>query len=959
MSTVDPGATGTILQNYRLIQRVSPSVWKAEDTRTGKTVAVKILSKGLPKDPAKREALIREVRQSAALYHSFLVGIQELTAVGESLLLVMEWLDGQSIGERAKTKVLDRQEFFRVFYQIGDALKLLHGRNLVHGNIAGDSIILLPSGQAKLAGLNIGNMMPRQGQPSQFQQKGADIKAVSYMAPEQITAQAVGPMTDVFSIGVVMYEAATGKLPYLAATAGDVAHKIVNENPASPKAANPNIDNSILSLMGGSLFKDSFKRFKDAKALVDAINRLDVDASKFAAEVAKAAAAPPAGSQITAIAKGAILFIADVANYDELQSTNPAAAAKSAARMQQILSEAVYLFDGKVLDPFGPRMIAELATVDAAVEAGRKGEFDFSQDQQEGEVIPVRMLLHAGEIQARDGSVTGPGVDKALAVLPHLPPLVLHVTEDFARKGKAQVRYRDAGAKGGVKLATIVPPEPKVEHETAVDTAVEEAAAVEEARREEAAAAEAAAAKKKKQRTMMMGLAAAVVVVIAGAIAMLMRRNPDAATAAASKPKLAAAAPISASNPRKVLLDISGADPAVADRANAIRLVVTSVLASFPELRIADSAGPDVSGFSAKVQTGTAGPEIVVGTSPPAPVTDVAGGVEPVLQYVTSQLKIPMRGAAAPQAYNAYADAIAAQGLNDAPKQDAALRAAMKADPNFLPAQLMAMKFFTDQKKPFDAVEAAKHVLAAQPDNLDAARMVARTSLSTGDLASAFTGYAAILRKNPDDAEALNAVGRYAVAAGDIPKLSAVLKRLKSAPGKAEVHEPDALLAAGRIDQAVDRYYTVEEAVPNNPALSLKIGRIAVLRHSMPIAELELKKLETSDPLYGVHILKAYLAAQSGNKAGAEEELKTAFTASTPGDDYWTSVAEVQALAGNTTGILDALERAAIRKEPSAAYVMNDPLFSFLESDPRFQKIKESFLAQQNEIRSALATVSL
>jgi tetratricopeptide (TPR) repeat protein len=958
MSTVDPGSTGTILQNFRLIQRVSPSVWKAEDTRTGKTVAVKILSKGLPKDPAKREALIREVRQSAALYHSFLVGIQELTAVGESLLLVMEWLDGQSIGERAKTKILDRQEFFRVFYQIGDALKLLHGRSLVHGNIAGDSIILLPTGQAKLAGLNIGNMMPRQGQPSQFQQKGADIKAVSYMAPEQITGQAVGPMTDVFSMGIVMYEAATGKLPYLAATAADVAHKIVNDNPASPKAANPNIDNAILSLMGGSLFKDSFKRFKDAKALVDAINKIDVDASKFANDVAKAAAAPPAGSQMAAIAKGAVLFIADVANHDELLATNPAAAAKSAARMQQILGEAVYLFDGKVLDPFGPRMIAELANVDAAIEAGRKGEFDFSQDQQEGEVIPVRMLLHAGEIQERDGAVTGPGIDKAIAVLQHLPPLVLHVTEDFARKGKAQVRYRDAGAKGGVKLATIVPPEPKVEHETAVDTAAEEAAAVEEARREAAAAAE-AAAKKKKQRTMMMGLGVAVMVIIAGGLAMLMRRNPDAAAAASSKPKSSAPAPISASNPRKVLLDISGADPAVADRANAIRLVVTSVLASFPELRIADSAGPDVSGFSAKVQTGTAGPEIVVGSNPPAPAPDVASGVDPILQYVTSQLKIPMRGAAAPQAYNAYADAIAAQGLNDVPKQDAALRVATKADPNFLPVQLMAMKFFTDQKKPVDAVDAAKHVLAAQPDNLDAARMVARTSLSTGDLGAAFTGYAAILRKNPDDAEALNAVGRYAVAAGDIPKLSAVLKRLKSAPAKAEVHEPDALLAAGRIDQAVDRYYTVEESVPNNPALSLKIGRIAVLRHSMPIAELELKKLETSDPLYGLHILKAYLAAQSGNKAGAEEELRTALNASTPGDDYWTCVAEVQALAGNTTGILDALERAAMRKEPSAAYVMNDPLFSFLESDPRFQKIKESFLAQQNEIRSALATVSL
>ena len=956
MSSLDPSSTGgTVVQGYRLIERVSNSVWKAEDTRSGKPVAVKILSKSLPKEPAKRDAVVRDVRQAAALHHAFLIPIKEVVA-GDALLLVMNWVDGKSLSEHVKGKPLDRTELFRLFYQVADALKFVHAKNLVHGNVAGDSIIVMPNGQAKVGGLNLGNILPRQGQPTQFQQKGSDLKAVSYMAPEQITAQvAIGPYTDVYSVGVAMYEAATGKLPYLAPTAGELAQKIVNESPASPKAANPNIDNAVLAVLGGAMFKDSFKRFKDGKAVAEAIAKAEPSAMSFATEVSKVVLTSPGTTAVPQTSS--ILFIADVANYDELNATDPAAAAKSAARMQQILGEAVYLFDGKVLDPFGPRMIAELANVDAAIEAARKGEFDFSQEQQTDEVIPVRMLLHAGTIEAREGSVKGPAIEKAIAVLQHLPPLTLHVTEDFARKGKAQVRYRDAGAKAGVKVATIVPPEPKAEHETEVDTAAEQAAAA----AEEAAAAEAAAraAKQKKQRTMMIGVAAAVLVVLAGGIAMMFRSKKENAPAVAAAHTSTAAAPISASNPRKVLLEITGADPTLTDRVNAIRNVALSVLQSFPELRIADAPASDVSAFSAKVQTGTAGPEIVVGSNPPAPAPDVASGVDPILQAVTSQLHIPMRGAAVPAAYNAYADVLAAQAANDVAKLDAALRAVTKADPNFLPAQLMAMTFFSDQKKPVDALEAAKHVLTAQPENMDAARMVARTSLSTGDLASAFNGFAAILKKNPNDSEALNAVGKYAVAVGDIPKLSAVLNRLKREPGKAEVHEPDVLLAAGRIDQAADRYYTVEENVPNNPVLSLKIGRLAVLRHSNPIAELELKKLESNDPLYGVHILKAYLAAQAGNKTAVDDELKAASAASTPGDDYWTTVAEVQAIAGNTPGILDALERAALRKEPTANYVLNDPLFSFLESDPRFQKIKESFLAQQNEIRSALATVSL
>src|SRR5207247_5278441 len=186
-----------------------------------------------------------------------------------------------------------------------------------------------------------------------------------------------------------------------------VARKIVDEQPPSPKAVNPNIDNAVLSVMGGCLFKDPFKRHKDTKSLLDAIIRVEPDSAKFAGDIAKSAAAPPASSAQPTQARNSILFLADVVNYDELNKTDPAAAAKSAARMQQILGEAVYVFDGKVLDPFGPRLIAELPSVDSAIEAGRKGEFDFSADQQSGEVIPVRMLLDAGEVEERAGAVSG------------------------------------------------------------------------------------------------------------------------------------------------------------------------------------------------------------------------------------------------------------------------------------------------------------------------------------------------------------------------------------------------------------------------------------------------------------------------------------------------------------------------------------------------------------------------
>ena len=178
MSAVDPFTPGSSLLTFKLGERVTGSVWRGEDTRNGKKVAVKILSRQLPKDAAKRDALVRDVRLGAALYHPSLVSIQEIAAAGDVLLLIMEWLEGMAISTRVRGRPLDRTEFFRFAYQIADAMRFVHSKNVVHGNIAGDSVMIMPSGQAKLCGLNLNNLISRPGQPSLYQQRGNDARAV-------------------------------------------------------------------------------------------------------------------------------------------------------------------------------------------------------------------------------------------------------------------------------------------------------------------------------------------------------------------------------------------------------------------------------------------------------------------------------------------------------------------------------------------------------------------------------------------------------------------------------------------------------------------------------------------------------------------------------------------------------------------------------------------------------------
>lgn len=946
---------------YVIGERVGAAVWLAEDTRNGKRVAIKLLTKQLPKDQAKRDQLVRDVRVAAALYHAFLVPIIEIVPAGDNLLMVMEHLDAQPLGRRIAGTPLDRAELLRIAYQLASVVKYLHMKGLLHGNIAGDSVLVTPDGQVRLAGLNLGNLQRRENTSSTYQQKGSDARAVAYMAPEQIASQTIDEKTDVFSLGVVLYEMSTGKLPFAGASAADIARAIVEGNPASPKAVNPQLDNATLAILGGCLFKDPYKRHKDAKSIAEAIERMEPEVVSFAAQLEKKLAQPVAA---VTEKRRSILYIAEVANDETV--VDDELAAKTASRMQQVLGEAVYLFDGQVIDPFGARMVAELPSVESALEAGRKGEFDLQLMQQDGDPLQVRMLLHAGELELRDGAPTGPAVEKATAALSELAPNTLFITEEFVKEGRGNVRLRDAGARAGVKLFTIVPAEPQVT--AATDLGPEPTTAeLEEEARAEVEALVAAGATRRKRWLMVAAAAVLILAVLAGAGAMWMRRaKPETAPVATNT------APVdtrpTAENPRSIIfVKLAGesADPAFVEKANAVRLAVIEILRTYPELRVHERATPAGILFLLGVKDNAGAPTLVFArgrtdnsepVAEPVPFPDAATAIRDILDRVALTTEAQKRPWPNPDALNAFTEAVAARAAKDNARAETSLRAAMTADPRFLAPHVVAIDFFAKQGKDADALAAAKQVVAIDPQNLPAVRQVARASMISGDVGGSLTAWDLVLRREPKDAEALNHLARYALSSGDSAKFTATIAKMRDLPSmQVAAHEPDALVAQGRIDSAMQRYYAVEEMAADSASLALKIGRLSVLRHSLEVANVELEKLATQDPLYGFHLLAAYIAAEERNRGKALSELQKALAATSPGDDSWTSAAEIYAILNDTPNVLEALEKAAKRKEPTAAYVLAHPLFRYLHSDPRFAKVRELFTAQQAEVRGALA----
>ncbi len=939
MSTVDPLSPGNEILYFRLLERAGSTVWKSEDTRSGKTVAVKVLTRQLPKDPARRDALVRDVKLGAALYHAFLVPIVEVLVGGDALLLIMEWVDGVPISKLVEGGPLHRGRFFNIAYQIAEGLRFLHGKGVVHGNIGGESILLAGNDQVRIAGFNLANIL--RSTAGTYQQKGNDIRCVAYMSPEQISGQSVDTRTDIFSAGMVMYELATGRLPHQAATAAELAHKIVSEPPASPKAINASIDAAALSVIGRCVFKDVFSRYRDVKLLSDDIAKAEPDVVKNAARLARPSAMPATPGSAP---RKALLLIGEVADYEKLKGHDPAAADRAASRLQQLLGEAAYLFNGQVIDPFGPRVIAEMPTVESALEAGRKGEFDFSHEQQEGEKLAARLLLHAGEVVTRSGAVGGPAIDRVDAALGQLPPLELFMTEDFAKAAKNAVRVRDAGALGGVKLFSIVPPEP--------EPPAEDTAEVEEI------TAEPLPPPPRRRPVFLIPLGAGVAVALLVAV-MLVRQGVETAQPIEQSLPAAIAAAVGPTVISLPQFTVEGGDPALVARGNAVRLASLEILRVLPEVRLADVSDSAAIPLTATIRAGASGPEMLAGAGGAAvQLADAASGIQSILRLVSQKTKKAASATISSDALNAFAEAVEAKAANDPMRTEKALRTTVKADPLFLPAQLMAMAFFERAGKPKDALEAARHVARLQPGNEKAARNVARASLEEGDLRAAFRAYHSILEKQ-NDLEALNTVGRYAVAAGDRKRFDTVAARLAQHPPTAVmVHAPDFLAGSGQLDAAVNEYYDIEVKVPNNPALALKIGRIAVLRHTLPVAELELEKLQRFDPLYGYHLLSAFLAADKRSRPDAVRALEKARKAMHPADDYWTTTAEIHAMLADNSAVFDALQKAVQRREPSVFAVPSNSLFGYLRSDDRFAKVTSDIATARGEMQSALNEVA-
>ena len=272
---------------YRLIARIGAGgmgeVWKAEDPRLGRDVAIKILPAAVASEPEAIARMRREARTVAQLYHPNIATIHSFEEADGQTFIVMEFVAGQPLSDLIRQKAMSEADVCRVGRGVADALAEAHEKGIVHRDIKPDNIIVngprvkvLDFGIAKRVGVETTTSQS----PTAFvTQQGMILGTVHYMSPEQALGKSLDARTDIFSLGVVLYEAATGKLPFGGETITETITQIIRDEPAEPIAVNPAMSPGLSAIIQKCMRKNRDERFNTAAELSSALEAQQLKAA--------------------------------------------------------------------------------------------------------------------------------------------------------------------------------------------------------------------------------------------------------------------------------------------------------------------------------------------------------------------------------------------------------------------------------------------------------------------------------------------------------------------------------------------------------------------------------------------------------------------------------------------------------------------------------------------------------
>jgi tetratricopeptide (TPR) repeat protein len=301
------------IQHYRIVRQLGAGgmgvVYEAEDTRLGRHVALKVLPESLGLEAETVERFEREARIASSLNHPNICTIYDIGTDadhGGRRFIVMELLDGESLRAKIQGQPLPLDLVLDVGCQMADALEAAHAQGIVHRDIKPANILLTRRGQAKLLDFGVAKLAGDRHAIATTDETrvGADvlttpgmaIGSINYMSPEQARGEDLDGRTDLFSLGLVLYEMATGRQAFSGQTTAVVFDAILNRQPPAPRLSNPALPDDLERVILRALEKDRRLRFQTAADLLAELSRLRRDVTSRTAAAAASFAAPASGA---------------------------------------------------------------------------------------------------------------------------------------------------------------------------------------------------------------------------------------------------------------------------------------------------------------------------------------------------------------------------------------------------------------------------------------------------------------------------------------------------------------------------------------------------------------------------------------------------------------------------------------------------------------------------------------
>ena len=272
---------GKTILHYKILEKLGEGgmgvVYKAQDTKLERTVALKLLPAHLLISEEDRSRFNREAKAAAALSHPNIATVFEINEFEDNPFIVMEYIEGKTLNSLLEKELFKLKDAISIAIQVAEGLKAAHSKNIVHRDIKCGNIILSKEGQAKI--LDFG--LAKTNMSTKLTKLGSTLGTVAYMSPEQVTGGIVDHRTDLWSLGIVIFELLTGRFPFAGEYDQAIFYNILNEQPEPLTAIRSGVPMSLEWIVNKLLVKNPDERYQNANDLIIDLKAVDIKSSGF------------------------------------------------------------------------------------------------------------------------------------------------------------------------------------------------------------------------------------------------------------------------------------------------------------------------------------------------------------------------------------------------------------------------------------------------------------------------------------------------------------------------------------------------------------------------------------------------------------------------------------------------------------------------------------------------------